>query len=260
MKITPINSKLVDASGKPLTKSDEQKKAEAIRLQAEREATIKRIMDTPTANCSSSERSTKMDILTDYCMNVFKNQNALSEKLMALQRQMSNIQTELYESNLHIRACRDILLKEVEVSNADQWQSHIDELDNEVKNLRFLLEDEVVEEGDTVLGSYLGRDETGEVVDKTTGRLEFVVGGKVPNKQLLPMLEKGFIGVKVGEQKLRHKVAYPLNYHHKDFSGKVVWFDIKVEMARRSTLSIEVKDGEKGPEENKSPEGEKSES
>lgn len=85
--------------------------------------------------------------------------------------------------------------------------------------------DRVVKNEDMIEVDFAGKDKDGKVLPNTDGKnYKFRVG----MGQFLPDLEKGFMGMKAGEEKLAVKVAFPKEYHAPDMAGKTILFDIKV--------------------------------
>ncbi|MDH3324561.1 MAG: trigger factor [Candidatus Peregrinibacteria bacterium] len=80
-------------------------------------------------------------------------------------------------------------------------------------------------EGDLCDIDFAGKDDKGAVLPNTDGKNVKVTLG---SGQFLPDLEKAFKGMKAGEEKIAVKVKFPKEYHSKDFAGKTIPFDIKL--------------------------------
>ncbi len=80
-------------------------------------------------------------------------------------------------------------------------------------------------DGDLLEVDFCGKDKDGNILPNTDGKNhKFRIG----MGQFLPDLEKGFIGMKAGEDKKAVKVKFPKEYHAPDMAGKTIPFDIKL--------------------------------
>lgn len=92
----------------------------------------------------------------------------------------------------------------------------------------FKVVDRKAEKGDGLLVDFEGHNEKGEVLPSTDAK-EVVLN--LGSGQFLPDLEKGFEGMKKGEEK-EVSVSFPKDYHAADMAGKKVPFRIKLHEVR----------------------------
>ncbi len=82
-----------------------------------------------------------------------------------------------------------------------------------------------VKKGDLLDVDFSGKDEKGKILPNTDGKnVKFTLG----SGQFLPDLEKAYIGMKAGEEKINVKVKFPKEYPSAEMAGKKVPFDIKL--------------------------------
>jgi trigger factor len=85
--------------------------------------------------------------------------------------------------------------------------------------------DRVAKKGDIVVIDFLGRAKDGSILPRTDGKDQRV---RLGMGHFLEDLEKGIMGMKVGEEKKDIKVKFPKDYHSSDIAGKTVPFEVKL--------------------------------